>query len=129
MDQTSNVLKNPLNKPEHWLKTPSSEDIQVLSEKMEIYVKTSKEIRKRLLNDWLTDVEDELKKPIGPVEKLSFLRKTRENIWPCGRCTKLSNQNFVSYFFLDTISILLSLNLVILPSIPTDNVDQIMNDS
>ena len=93
LDKTSSTLKNPLNKPEHWLKPPSAEDIQVLSKKSEIYEKASKEIRKKLLEDWLTDVQEELKKPLGPVEKLSFVRKTRENIWPCGTCTKLSRQS------------------------------------
>ena len=90
-DEDSHVLSNPLNKPQHWLKTPTCEDVKLFETKTISYGKEAKTVRKLLHSDWLTEVQDEFRSAIGPVEKLSYLRQTREHIWPCAQCTKLGN--------------------------------------
>jgi uncharacterized protein with PIN domain len=75
--------------PLYWLKSPTSENVKIFIKKITIYEKEAKCVRKLLLNDWMDDVKSECKKCIGPVQKLSYLRASRENVWPCGLCSML----------------------------------------
>ena len=83
------MLSEPSNMPLHWLQSPTSENIENFSEKISTYEKDAKYARKLLLNKWMKEVKQECKKCIGPVEKLSQVRVSRENVWPCCHCSNL----------------------------------------
>ena len=56
-----------------------------------MYEKEAKNIRLGLVSTWLEDIVIENKKVVGPVDRLKFVRKTRENVWPCQDCDNLSS--------------------------------------
>ena len=56
-----------------------------------MYKKQAKNIRHGLVSTWLEEIIVENKKVVGPVERLNFVRKTRENVWPCQDCDNLSS--------------------------------------
>ena len=94
-DKEMSVLKDPNNLPQHWLKTPSSEDVEVLKGKIDKYKKPAKSARQLLLSNWIADVVKEGLQPVDPVTKLSSVRTLgKENIWPCPECTEFGEKLF-----------------------------------
>ena len=89
-DLDGSILKNPENLPEEWLHNPRGSEIDQLIEKVKVYEKQAKDVRHRLLTDWLNEVLNENKKLVDPVGKLNSLQEMRENVWPCQNCTNTS---------------------------------------
>ena len=87
----SDVLRNYSNKPQQWLKSPTSDNVKTFSDKILKYEKKAKIVRKIVIDNCLKGVIKECKKSVGPVEKLSYLRSLRENVWPCPQCDELGN--------------------------------------
>ena len=96
-DKLSGVLKNPECSPGHWIHPPSKEEIYDFKSKIGNYEKQAKHVRDVLLNKWITEVELESRQATDVVEKLNFLRKTRDNIWPCKDCSNSSNYSIIKY--------------------------------
>ena len=95
-DKTSSVLKSPECVPQKWLHKPSEEEISKFSLKISEYEQHAKNVRKILLDGWLSEVVSEQQRATDLVQKLNFLRKTKENIWPCRDCSNLSMLPFIS---------------------------------
>ena len=90
-DKVNKVLKDPLNMPKEWLKSPTSEQVDTFKDKIVGFEKEAKHVRKLLLNEWMEEVVNNSKQLVDPVRKLSFLRTLRDNVWPCPECTELGN--------------------------------------
>lgn len=91
VDKCGSILTNPDNRPKEWLHNPCGEEIRQLKDKINMYEKEAKNIRLGLVSTWLEDIVIENKKVVGPVDRLKFVRKTRENVWPCQDCDNLSS--------------------------------------
>ena len=88
-DKVNRVLSEPSNMPKHWLKSPTSEQVDTFEKKIVKYEKESKHVRKLLINGWIEDVVKDCEQSVDPVRKLSFLRTLQDNIWPCPECSEL----------------------------------------
>ena len=90
-------MQDSNNLPQYWLKTPTSENVEVFREKINGYKKPAKSTRKLLLTSWISDVEKEGMQPVDPVTKLGSVRTLgKENIWPCPECTEFGEDLFCS---------------------------------
>ena len=93
-DKEKEVLTKQSNMPQNWLKSPTSEQVDIFTKNITKYEKEAKTVRKILVNDWAHEVVEESKKSVGPVVKLSYLRSLRENVWPCPQCSELGKLYF-----------------------------------
>ena len=90
-------LSKSENMPQQWLKDPTREQVEVFSKKIDTNEKLAKNVKNSLIDDWIKEVVGECEKPVCPVAKLNYLRKTRDNVWPCPACPGLG-RNSLRYF-------------------------------